>query len=139
MSSISGQAVINYLKVRKSSIDFFRDVLETIIEDDKVVVKITDKISGGQSTYVTGVNLEDFESIYGNQFPEVTIVMGNKGIPTCVPVLMQYEFAVRQETHKVWRLVRIEPDVSTEYGRPYQGAGVIWLKNVVAWMVVPKI
>lgn len=65
MSTISVNAVINYLRTRKASVDFMRDVLETEIEDGNVTVKITDKISGGATHHVSEFNIHEFESTYG--------------------------------------------------------------------------
>lgn len=64
-ANISANAVINYLRTRKSSVDFVRDVLETEIENNKVVVKISDKISGGSTRHVTEFNINEFELTYG--------------------------------------------------------------------------
>lgn len=62
---ISGQAVINYLRSRNSFVDFIRDTMDVYLENEKVVVKLTDKVSGGSSTHVSLVDVATFEKTYG--------------------------------------------------------------------------
>ncbi|WNV49979.1 hypothetical protein [Pseudomonas phage ANB1] len=62
---ISGEAVMNYLLSRNDHVDFMRDELSVYIEDDKVVVKITDTASGGTATHFSNYSVSDFERTYG--------------------------------------------------------------------------
>ncbi|MCT4994220.1 hypothetical protein LZK84_16395 [Pseudomonas aeruginosa] len=62
---ISGETVMNYLRSRNDRVDFMRDELSVYIEDNKVVVKITDTTSGGSATHFSNCSVSDFERTYG--------------------------------------------------------------------------
>lgn len=67
LTRISGLAVLNFLKTRNSEVDFVRDALDVVTENDNVVVRIVDKVSGGSSAHVTDLDPKTFENQYGTK------------------------------------------------------------------------
>lgn len=64
---ISPEAVFNFLKSRNSTIDFSRDGLSVeVLPDTTVVVVISDRVSGGATTHVSGLDPLAFEAKYNS-------------------------------------------------------------------------
>lgn len=64
VDEVSVTAVRNYLKSRNSHIDPVRDICTVTLENNVVVAKITDQVSGGSTTYVSNHTPMQFEEAY---------------------------------------------------------------------------
>lgn len=61
---ISFPTMMKYFTTHNHSINFLRDIPECYLEDEKVIIKVSDRISGGSTTFVTSMGVESFNVKY---------------------------------------------------------------------------